>query len=54
MNVELVKTERLSARQKVEFTVNGAMVLDVREHAPLSGILDLNGLPWYIIRNIYK
>jgi aminoglycoside 2'-N-acetyltransferase I len=31
---------------KVEFTVNGAMVLDVHEHAPLEGILDLNGLPW--------
>lgn len=31
---------------KVEFSVNGAMVLDVNEPAPLSGILDLNGLPW--------
>jgi aminoglycoside 2'-N-acetyltransferase I len=31
---------------KVEFTVNGAMVLDVREPAPKSGTLDLNGLPW--------
>jgi len=31
---------------KVEFTVNGAMVLDVKEQAPLNGTLDLNGLPW--------
>ena len=31
---------------KIEFTLNGAMVLDVREQAPQSGILDLNGLPW--------
>jgi aminoglycoside 2'-N-acetyltransferase I len=31
---------------KVEFTVNSAMVLDVREPAPLYGTLDLNGLPW--------
>ena len=31
---------------KVEFTVNEAMVLDVRESAPLYGTLDLNGLPW--------
>jgi len=31
---------------KLEFTVNGAMVLDVKEPAPLDGVLDLNGLPW--------
>ena len=31
---------------KVEFTANGAMVLDVHEQAPLEGVLDLNGLPW--------
>ena len=31
---------------KVEFSANGAMVLDVREQAPLNGVLDLNGLPW--------
>ena len=31
---------------KVEFSANGAMVLDVKEQAPLNGVLDLNGLPW--------
>lgn len=31
---------------KIEFSANGAMVLDVHEQAPLGGILDLNGLPW--------
>jgi GNAT superfamily N-acetyltransferase len=31
---------------KIEFSVNGAMVLDVKEPAPLNGSLDLNGLPW--------
>ncbi len=31
---------------KVEFSANGSMVLDVKEQAPLNGILDLNGLPW--------
>lgn len=31
---------------EVEFSANGAMVLDVREQAPLNGILNLNGLPW--------
>ncbi len=31
---------------KIEFSANGAMVLDVKESAPLSGTLDLNGLPW--------
>ena len=31
---------------KVEFSGNGAMVLDVKEQAPLNGELDLNGLPW--------
>jgi len=31
---------------KVEFSANGAMVLDVKESAPLNGVLDLNGLPW--------
>jgi GNAT superfamily N-acetyltransferase len=31
---------------KVLFTVNDAMVLDVREPAPLYGTLNLNGLPW--------
>lgn len=31
---------------KIEFSANGAMVLDVKEQAPTQGILDLNGLPW--------
>ena len=31
---------------KVEFSANGTMVLDVKEQAPLDGVLDLNGLPW--------
>jgi predicted GNAT family N-acyltransferase len=31
---------------KIEFSANGSMVLDVKEQAPLNGILDLNGLPW--------
>ena len=31
---------------KIEFSVNGAMLLDVKEPAPLDGVLDLNGLPW--------
>lgn len=31
---------------KIEFSANGAMVLDVQESAPLQGELDLNGLPW--------
>ncbi len=31
---------------KVAFSINGAMVLDGKEHAPLHGALDLNGLPW--------
>lgn len=31
---------------KVEFSANGAMVLDVKEQSPLNGLLDLNGLPW--------
>ena len=31
---------------KIEFSANGAMVLDGKETAPLQGILDLNGLPW--------
>lgn len=31
---------------KMEFSANGAMMLDVNEHAPLQGVLDLNGLPW--------
>ena len=31
---------------KVEFSANGAMVLDLKEKAPLNGSLDLNGLPW--------
>ena len=31
---------------KIEITLNGAMVLDVKERAPLTGELDLNGLPW--------
>ena len=31
---------------KIEFTANGAMALDVKEQAPLNGVLDLNGLPW--------
>jgi aminoglycoside 2'-N-acetyltransferase I len=31
---------------RVEFSANGAMVLDGLEQAPLAGSLDLNGLPW--------
>ena len=31
---------------KIEFSMNGAMVIDVREQAPLNCTLDLNGLPW--------
>ena len=31
---------------KIEFSANGAMVLDVKENAPIDGVLDLNGLPW--------
>lgn len=31
---------------KMEFSMNGPMVLDVREPAPLDGTIDLNGLPW--------
>jgi aminoglycoside 2'-N-acetyltransferase I len=31
---------------KIEFSANGAMVFDVKETAPVQGILDLNGLPW--------
>lgn len=31
---------------KVEFSANGVMVLDVKEEAPVQGVLDLNGLPW--------
>ena len=31
---------------KIEFSANGAMLLDVKEQAPLEGTLDLNGLPW--------
>jgi aminoglycoside 2'-N-acetyltransferase I len=31
---------------RIEFSANGAMLLDVRESAPLRGVLDLNGLPW--------
>ncbi len=31
---------------KVEFSTHGPMVLDVKEHAPLDSVLDLNGLPW--------
>lgn len=31
---------------KIEFSVNGAMVLDVKEQAPIHGVLDLNGFPW--------
>ena len=31
---------------KVEFSANGAMVLDIKEQAPTQGVLDLNGLPW--------
>ena len=33
-------------RGKIEFSANNAMVLDVKEQAPLNGLLDLNGLPW--------
>ena len=33
-------------RGKIEFSANNAMVLDVKEQAPLNGSLDLNGLPW--------
>ncbi len=31
---------------RVEFSANGAMVLDVKENAPVHGEIDLNGLPW--------
>lgn len=31
---------------KIEFSANGAMVLDIKEEAPIQGVLDLNGLPW--------
>jgi ribosomal protein S18 acetylase RimI-like enzyme len=31
---------------KIEFSANGAMVLDINEQAPIHGVLDLNGLPW--------
>lgn len=31
---------------KIEFSANGAMMLDIKESAPLNGILDLKGLPW--------
>lgn len=31
---------------RIEFSANGAMVLDVKEQAPVNGILELNGLPW--------
>jgi len=31
---------------KIEFSANGAMLLDGTERAPLAGSLDLNGLPW--------
>jgi GNAT superfamily N-acetyltransferase len=31
---------------KIEFSANNAMVLDVKESAPLNGTLDLNGWPW--------
>jgi len=31
---------------KIEFSANGSMVRDISEPAPLSGSLDLNGLPW--------
>ena len=33
-------------KAKIEFTANEVMVLDVKEQAPLNGVLDLNGLPW--------
>ena len=33
-------------KARIDFTANGAMVLDVKEKAPLDGVLDLNGLPW--------
>jgi len=33
-------------QDKLEFSANGAMVLDIKEPAPLNGVLDLNGLPW--------
>ena len=31
---------------KIDFSANNAMVLDIKEQAPLNGTLDLNGLPW--------
>ncbi len=31
---------------RVEFSTNGAMVLDVKQSAPVNGEIDLNGLPW--------
>jgi len=33
-------------KEKVEFTGNHSMVLDVREQAPEEGTLDLKGYPW--------
>ena len=33
-------------QRKIEFSANGAMVLDLKETAPLHGVLDLKGLPW--------
>ena len=31
---------------RLEFSANGAMVLDIKEQSPLDGTLDLCGLPW--------
>jgi hypothetical protein len=31
---------------RFDFSASGPMVLDVIEHAPVNGTLDLNGLPW--------
>ena len=38
---------------KVEFSANGTMALDVKEPAPLSESLDLNGLPWQYRSSIH-
>ena len=62
MKVEFEARNQLSDRQKngiqqlrsaveqptskIEFSAYNTMILDVKEKAPVSGSLDLNGLPW--------
>ncbi len=31
---------------RIEFTLNQAMVTDIKESAPVHGVIDLNGWPW--------